>query len=65
MRIDVVNAVYLAVSSVVSEFLADPGVDVDNIDEIVYVCGTTLWDEALVIQQRFWFWDVLYLIYQR
>ena len=37
----VVNAVYLAVASAVSALLDDAGVDAHNIDEIVYVCGTT------------------------
>ena len=37
----VVNAVYLAVASAVSALLADAGVDAHNIDEIVYVGGTT------------------------
>ena len=42
MRFDmVVNAVYLAVASAVSALLADAGVDAHNIDEIVYVGGTT------------------------
>ena len=38
MRFDMaVNTVYLAVASAVSAFLADAGVDADNIDEIVYI----------------------------
>ena len=37
----VVNAVYLAVASAVSVLLDDAGVDAHNIDEIVYVGGTT------------------------
>ena len=42
MRFDmVVNAVYIAVASAVSALLADAGVDAHNIDEIVYVGGTT------------------------
>ena len=42
MRFDmVVNAVYLAVASAVSALLADAGVDAHNVDEIVYVGGTT------------------------
>jgi heat shock 70kDa protein 1/2/6/8 len=42
MRFDmVVNAVYLAVASAVSALLADAGVDAHNIDEIIYVDGTT------------------------
>ena len=42
VRIDVVvNPVYLAVASAVSALLDDAGVDAHNIDEIVYVCGTT------------------------
>jgi heat shock protein 1/8 len=42
MRFDmVVNAVYLAVASAVSALLADAGVDTHNIDEIIYVGGTS------------------------
>jgi heat shock protein 1/8 len=42
MRFDmVVNSVYLAVASAVSALLADAGVDAHNVDEIVYVGGTT------------------------
>ena len=37
----VVNAVYLAIASAVSALLADAGVDAHNIDQIVYVGGTT------------------------
>ena len=42
MRFDmVVNAVYIAAASAVSALLADAGVDAHNVDEIVYVGGTT------------------------
>ena len=42
MRFDlVVNAVYIAVASAVSALLADAGVDAHDVDEIVYVGGTT------------------------
>jgi len=42
MRFDmVVNTVYIAVASAVSALLADAGVDAHNVDEIVYVGGTT------------------------
>ena len=37
----VVNTVYQAVASALSALLADAGVDAHNIDEIVYVGGTT------------------------
>ena len=42
MRFDVVvNAVYIAVASAVSALLTDAGVDAHDVDEIVYVGGTT------------------------
>ena len=42
MRFDmVVNVVYIAVASAVSALLADADVDAHNVDEIVYVGGTT------------------------
>ena len=42
MRFDmVVNPVYIAAAAAVSALLADAGVDAHNVDEIVYVGGTT------------------------
>ena len=42
MRFDmVINTVYRAVVSAVSALLADADIDAHNIDEIVYVSGTT------------------------
>ena len=57
MRFDmVVNAVYISVASAVRALLADAGVDAHDVDEIVYVGGTTCLpglDECLCLSGGF------------